>query len=380
MQIERGQYEEAYRVGLKHHDGQFGITEAKALLKPTGLNPASAADLVYGLSHLLKGTLYIRSLSLAVTNDYLTWIRRDRGDRALANALVSLRQHIEYNTGKLNAPSPGLRALLTKHEALLKRGGESVLLLEWLDQESSGYTEELPLAWFAKEGLLTEVNYTVRDSRGRLHTAWCNVNVDGAVADLDYRPYQEQNDREGMLLGVARLHFADEDRSAISKIEWQPIGVHHFTGSHFKEAGFMVPPEQDYQPPPQPAGKSARQVRERPGQAAFRRKLKAVYDNHCCISGCTVSEALEGAHIDPYIAPASDNIRNGLLLRSDLHKLFDRHLIAVHPETLKVHVSKRARGNAGYEPLREVALRVPFEPTHRPDPGALRRHWQNKHD
>lgn len=328
MRITRSQYQEAYRVGLDHHDGKIRIQAAKKRLERTGLNPNSAAYFIYNLSHLLKGECYKRALSEPATDDFLTWIRRDRGDEG----------------------------------------------------PFANYTDELPLAWFAEEGTSRKNKHSVSGHRGGPWSAFCDVIVNGFVADLNYSPYPDENQKDGMLLGVTRIHFEDEDRSSIFKVEWNPHGSEVFTESKFKSPRFVVPPESVYVPPKKKVGESARQVRDRPGQVAFRRKLKSVYGNRCCLSGCSVTEALEGAHIDPYKAPASDNIRNGLLLRSDLHTLFDRHLIAIDPGTMRVHVSKRARGEAGYDEWHGVKIRMPDEPTHQPDQGALRRHWQNKHD
>jgi hypothetical protein len=56
------------------------------------------------------------------------------------------------------------------------------------------------------------------------------------------------------------------------------------------------------------------------------------------ISGCEVLDVLEAAHIEPYRGAQTHSVDNGLLLRSDLHTLFDLDLIAIEPETLKVHL------------------------------------------
>jgi len=47
------------------------------------------------------------------------------------------------------------------------------------------------------------------------------------------------------------------------------------------------------------------------------------------ISGCNVQEALEAAHIRPYSECGTNKIANGLLLRADLHTLFDLHLMSL---------------------------------------------------
>ncbi len=61
----------------------------------------------------------------------------------------------------------------------------------------------------------------------------------------------------------------------------------------------------------------------RQGQPEFRKRLLKVYNNRCAISGCDCPDALEAAHIRPYKGRQTNNIRNGLLLRSDIHTLFD---------------------------------------------------------
>ncbi|MEU6208052.1 HNH endonuclease [Micromonospora musae] len=75
-----------------------------------------------------------------------------------------------------------------------------------------------------------------------------------------------------------------------------------------------------------PAGRRRRlaQVTARQGQADFRRRLMAAYDGRCAITGCDVEAVLQAAHIDPYNGPATNRVTNGLLLRADLHNLFDR--------------------------------------------------------
>lgn len=71
-------------------------------------------------------------------------------------------------------------------------------------------------------------------------------------------------------------------------------------------------------------------VRRR-GQPAFRRALLDAYDGHCAMTGCGVVDALEAAHIRPYTCQSSNVVSNGLLLRADIHTLFDLHLISIDP-------------------------------------------------
>jgi hypothetical protein len=81
-----------------------------------------------------------------------------------------------------------------------------------------------------------------------------------------------------------------------------------------------------------------RDVLARPRQAAFRRALVDELER-CVVSGEPCAEALEGAHIDPVLALGTDDPkRNGLLLRADLHRLFDRGWLRIVPGPRDVRV------------------------------------------
>lgn len=78
----------------------------------------------------------------------------------------------------------------------------------------------------------------------------------------------------------------------------------------------------------------------RRGQQKFRDSIRDLHGDKCMITGCEILHILEAAHINPYKGKKDNHISNGLLLRSDIHTLFDLNLIAIHPQTLKVKVSK----------------------------------------
>lgn len=99
-------------------------------------------------------------------------------------------------------------------------------------------------------------------------------------------------------------------------------------------------------------------VVRRDGQPAFRRLLLAAYGGACAISGCAVEALLEAAHIVPYRGVQTNVVVNGLLLRADLHKLFDLHLLGVDPITRKVCVSEALR-QSEYAKFQGMPLRMP---------------------
>ncbi len=115
-----------------------------------------------------------------------------------------------------------------------------------------------------------------------------------------------------------------------------------------------------------------RLIRQRQGQRQFRKALMERYGANCAVSGCDVVEILEAAHIDPYRGRESNHPENGLILRADLHTLFDLDLLGVEPESLVV----RLNGNAfrsGYERFEGERLRVPA--SFRPSRQALLGKW-----
>ena len=59
----------------------------------------------------------------------------------------------------------------------------------------------------------------------------------------------------------------------------------------------------------------------RRGQPEFRRDLIAAYEGRCAVTGCDLVDALEAAHIVPHRGTHTNVVRNGLLLRADIHTL-----------------------------------------------------------
>jgi putative restriction endonuclease len=82
--------------------------------------------------------------------------------------------------------------------------------------------------------------------------------------------------------------------------------------------------------------------RVRLGQGAFRILITDAYSRRCSISGERTLPVLEAAHIKPYALSGPHFISNGILLRSDLHKLFDSGYITITKE-YRLEVSKRIK-------------------------------------
>lgn len=121
-------------------------------------------------------------------------------------------------------------------------------------------------------------------------------------------------------------------------------------------------------------------IMPRLGQGAFRVMVTDVYQRRCAITGETTLPVLEAAHILPFAERGPNEVGNGILLRSDFHKLFDLGLITVTPE-LNVKVSPKIRrewfnGKQYYRLDNQRLANIPKEPAHHPATTFLK--WHNE--
>lgn len=120
-------------------------------------------------------------------------------------------------------------------------------------------------------------------------------------------------------------------------------------------------------------------VRPRVGQGTFRLAVTAAYSRSCAITGEHSLPALEASHIRPYSEGGEHAVRNGILLRSDLHRLFDLGYITITPE-YRLEVTNRLRtqyeNGHTYYPLAGRDVRVPRSPVDRPSVDYLK--WHNE--
>lgn len=116
-----------------------------------------------------------------------------------------------------------------------------------------------------------------------------------------------------------------------------------------------------------------RAIAIRQGQPEFRNLLMSAYSGQCAVTGTAVPQALEAAHIVPYQGQTTNHVQNGLLLRADIHTLFDRKLLSVDPESWEIVVHPDIRQTL-YGDLHGVRLRPTDVEENRPSRIALARH------
>ena len=121
-------------------------------------------------------------------------------------------------------------------------------------------------------------------------------------------------------------------------------------------------------------------VRPRLGHGAFRVAVTGAYGGACAVSREHSLPVLEAAHIRPYADEGAHDVANGLLLRADIHRLFDAGYVTVTPDHRFV-VSRRLaqewENGKAYYAMEGRSIALPPRAADRPDVELLR--WHNEH-
>lgn len=121
-------------------------------------------------------------------------------------------------------------------------------------------------------------------------------------------------------------------------------------------------------------------IKPRLGQGTFRVSVTDAYSRACAVTEEHSLPALEAAHIRAFSKEGPHEVRNGLLLRADLHRLFDKGYLTVTPE-LRLEVSGRLKSDysngRSYYPLQGHPVRPPTSAEHHPAADYLRWHNEN---
>ncbi len=116
--------------------------------------------------------------------------------------------------------------------------------------------------------------------------------------------------------------------------------------------------------------KVSRAVALRRGQPKFRKKLLNMYENTCAVTGTPFPPLLEAAHIVPYMGENTNHVTNGILLRADIHTLFDLGLLGIN-QSYEVVVSSSMSGTE-YEAYNGRRIKLPANKAEWPSLPALK--------
>lgn len=108
----------------------------------------------------------------------------------------------------------------------------------------------------------------------------------------------------------------------------------------------------------------------RQGQSEFRDRLLAAYGGRCAISDCDTPHVLQAAHVAPYAGGGTNDVSNGILLRADLHLLFDADLLWIDSGyVVRVESEVSAREYRNFDGTK---VRLPVKVADRPNRDELR--------
>lgn len=124
----------------------------------------------------------------------------------------------------------------------------------------------------------------------------------------------------------------------------------------------------------------AQTIFPRLGQGAFRVIVTDSYKRQCALTGSHILHVLDAAHIRPYGKGGNHDPSNGLLLRQDVHTLFDRGYLTVTPE-FRAEISGRIKeefdNGKEYYALHGESVQIPDQPGFKPSIDQLKWHNEN---
>ncbi|MBD2094280.1 HNH endonuclease [Trichocoleus sp. FACHB-591] len=187
------------------------------------------------------------------------------------------------------------------------------------------------------------------------------VNPSPAQASLEELPKNSTDEvASAENIAVSEIQELEPEIVTIAKLE--PV---HEAQNQLENDGFFAPRDLE----------TAREritvsIARRQGQSQFRQRLLEAYNYCCAITQCNAREALEAAHILPYSDTVNNHPSNGLLLRADLHTLFDLNLLVIEPETMRVRLAPSLQ-NTDYRVLDGELIHLPQSRVFYPDRAAL---------
>ncbi|AKH69276.1 HNH endonuclease [Spongiibacter sp. IMCC21906] len=116
--------------------------------------------------------------------------------------------------------------------------------------------------------------------------------------------------------------------------------------------------------------KISRAVALRRGQPKFRKQLLNMYESTCAVTGTSLPPILEAAHIVPYMGEKTNHVTNGILLRADIHTLFDLGLLGIN-QSYEVVVSSSMK-ETEYEAYNGRKIKLPENEAEWPSLPALK--------
>lgn len=115
----------------------------------------------------------------------------------------------------------------------------------------------------------------------------------------------------------------------------------------------------------------------REGAQEFRAQTLRAWAHRCAVTGCSIIQALEAAHISPYKGKRSNHVCNGISLRRDLHRLFDLLLLSIEESRGQFYIRTSCDlVKSNYEKFNGQIMIPPIAIDERPDANLLACHFE----
>lgn len=122
-----------------------------------------------------------------------------------------------------------------------------------------------------------------------------------------------------------------------------------------------------------PGGFHQALVRVRKGQGNFRQHLLASQGSICAFTGGAPERVLEAGHLYSYARLGEHHAHGGLMLRRDIHRLFDDGLLAVQPNSMRIDVGEHLSAYSQYAELHDEPLKLQLRDE---QVNWLAKHWE----
>ncbi|MCX5014787.1 HNH endonuclease [Streptomyces sp. NBC_00555] len=185
-------------------------------------------------------------------------------------------------------------------------------------------------------------------------------------------------DGRGLLTGAELRALCDSPRSQLSMrpARWEKLrdALLALEGIDFEDLDIDDEADGDPVRKPIAGGHRMTSVRTRQGQPAFRKQLLKDHGEVCAFTGPTPAAALQAAHLYSFADTGEHRDWGGLLMRADVHTLFDRGQITISPDTGLIEVSPDLHPYPAYAALHGQAPAVALRPEHE---AWLAAHWRS---
>lgn len=187
-----------------------------------------------------------------------------------------------------------------------------------------------------------------------------------------------------LILNIGDTRNDDEFADAASQVSERSLDLKPWYAHTLEEGDSLIvrgeapptlhapDPRSDAMPPESP-GEDDKwregQIRVRRGQGAFRDKLLEAYGRRCTVTGTVLEPLLEAAHIVPHAQGTDYRTSNGLLLRADIHTLFDLLHLSIDGRGV-VHLSRVAM-QSEYRQYQGKRICLPARSSEQPYPTNL---------